>query len=454
MDNGIGMKTFLKCSIVFLFSLIILLVFGMEINSYDAIWNYGFSYSISRGQIPYRDFTMIIPPLYNFIMSIGLIVFSHDNLVFLIEQSLLISLTFYFIYKMYEEKAWLFLVAMSFPLFYNFAPSYNYFLFFLVVVLIYCEKFKKSDYLIGTILAFMLLTKYTAAIFLILPSLISCFNDKNKLLKRLSGMLVPCFIFLIYLIINKALYQFFDLCFLGLFDFAKKNTELFTTAFFVSLVLFLVSIYLLIKDKNNIVRWLVVLSYFIIFPNVSDNHLYTYILFFSLNFISSDFILPKLYIYKFTFIAIFVLMIGFCLITSFKVFKVIPYRLHNFKFYLNTPIESKNVRERVKLYSFYEDKGETYFLSSSAIWVQIINEENTDYFTILNKGNYGYNGTSKMIDKIKHMHDVYFIIDLHEYNVVLDGLYMSQFDVEIIDYVIEKGEKIDSVNKYEVYYMK
>lgn len=452
MSNNIDVKMLLKCSIVFFFSLAILLVFGMDINSYDAIWNYGFSYSIARGEIPYRDFTMIIPPLYNFIMSIGLIIFSHDNLVFLIEQSLLISLTFYFLYKMYEEKAWFFLVMMCFPLFYNFAPSYNYFLFFLAVVLIYCEKFNKSDYLIGVILASMLLTKYTTGAFLILPSLILCFKDKNKLLKRLVGMIIPCSVFLIYLIFNNALYQFFDLCFLGLFDFAQKNTELFTTAFLVSLVLFLISIYLLIKDKKNIVRWMVALSYFIIFPNVSANHLYTYILFFSLNFISGDLILPKKYIHRFVFIAVLILMISFCLITNLKVFKAEPYGFHNFKFYLNTPEERENIKIQVNLYSLYEKKGKTYFLSSSAVWSQIINEKNTNYFTILNKGNFGYNGTKKMINKIKSMHDVYFIIDLYEYKM-FDKIYMSQFDTEIIDYIIKKGKKVDSRDKYDIYYI-
>lgn len=37
--------------------------------------------------------------------------------------------------------------------------------FFLTVVLIYCEKFKKNDYLIGVILASMLFTKYTTGVF-------------------------------------------------------------------------------------------------------------------------------------------------------------------------------------------------------------------------------------------------------------------------------------------------
>ena len=50
----------------------------------DVIWNYGFSHAIRIGEIPYKDFNMIITPLYPVIMSIGL--FIKDSwLIFLIE---------------------------------------------------------------------------------------------------------------------------------------------------------------------------------------------------------------------------------------------------------------------------------------------------------------------------------------------------------------------------------
>ena len=76
----------LKYIFVFSLALFALVFFSLYTNNWDSIWNYGFSYSIAKGQIPYRDFTMIIPPFYNYLMSIGLIIFSHDNIVMLIEQ--------------------------------------------------------------------------------------------------------------------------------------------------------------------------------------------------------------------------------------------------------------------------------------------------------------------------------------------------------------------------------
>ena len=439
---------------IFVFSLGVLLLFGSYINTWDAIWNYGFSYSIAKGQIPYRDFTMIIPPLYNFIMSIGLVLFSHDNIVFLIEQSLLVTMAFCLIYKMYSERAWLFIVALSFPAFFNFAPSYNFFLFFLTVLLLYLEKFKKNDYIIGVVLGCFLLTKYTTGFFLILPSIFMCFKDKNKLFKRLLGLLIPCFTFLLYLIITNSLYQFIDLCFLGLFDFAKKNSDVFSFRFLSLACMFLYSSYLLIKEKNNLVYWLVVLAFIIVFPNVSFSHLCTYLLFFSLVFISKNDNVPDKYFRKLSLI-----VVAICFLFVFASFvkeessTFVTYDLNNFKFYLSDYEHKKNLKDANNLYSTYKKKGNTYFISSSFVWLQIIQEEKTNYFTILNYGNYGYNGTAKMIKKVKNMNDVYFIVDV-AYRYQEESSKMSQFDVELVDYIIEHSKKIDNVYGYDVYYKK
>ena len=68
---------------LFLFFLLALCVFGYHNNQFDSIWNYGYSYAISRGQVPYRDFSMVSTPLYSFVMAIGLVFWS-NNLMFLI----------------------------------------------------------------------------------------------------------------------------------------------------------------------------------------------------------------------------------------------------------------------------------------------------------------------------------------------------------------------------------
>lgn len=445
-------KLVLSLCFVFFLSLFALICFGNLVNNSDAMWNYGFSYSIARGQVPYRDFTMIIPPAYNFLMSIGLILFSHNNIVFIVEQSFIITLTFYFLYKIYSDKAFIFLLAMCFPTFINFAPSYNFFLFFLTVLLIYCDKFEKSDYFIGMILGFMLLTKYTTGLFLILPSLIGCYKNKKKLFKRIIGLVIPCLVFLFYLIFTKSLYNFIDLCFLGLFDFGKDNSEIFTIYFFLSLPLFLYSLYFLIKNKKNIVAWIVVLAYIIMFPNVSAIHLYIYLLFFSLLIMSLNFGAFAKKVKKFSILITISLVIIFYILTGTTGLGRL--NVHNFNyFYVNSSaVGAFNLAN--DLYTEYSKKSNTYYLGEKYIWFQIINEEDTNYFTILNKGNYGYNGTKKMINRAKNIHDAYFIVNLDEYDAGIKGKIMSQLDINIIDFIMENSEKVYSKNNYIVYYKK
>ena len=54
----------------------------------DEIWNYGFAYDISLGLIPYRDFNMVITPLYPALMALFFLIFGHNALVLYITNSL------------------------------------------------------------------------------------------------------------------------------------------------------------------------------------------------------------------------------------------------------------------------------------------------------------------------------------------------------------------------------
>ena len=100
--RGIQMKKFveknLKYILIFIFFLIIYQFLGFTNMYGDPIANYGFSHAIRNGEIPYVDFNTISTPLYAFVMSIGL--YLVDNyLMFNIEQAILCTVMFYFLYK-------------------------------------------------------------------------------------------------------------------------------------------------------------------------------------------------------------------------------------------------------------------------------------------------------------------------------------------------------------------
>ena len=64
-------KFLIKYIVIFL----IILVFNMIITptDLDEIWSYGFAISIRDGLIPYKDFNMVVTPLYPIIISLFLL---------------------------------------------------------------------------------------------------------------------------------------------------------------------------------------------------------------------------------------------------------------------------------------------------------------------------------------------------------------------------------------------
>ena len=71
--------------------------------SQDTYNNYGFSYALTMGQIPYVDFNLVIPLFSTFLYSIGLFI-NHSILIFYIEQALLLTVLFSIIEKLIGKR--------------------------------------------------------------------------------------------------------------------------------------------------------------------------------------------------------------------------------------------------------------------------------------------------------------------------------------------------------------
>ena len=117
--------------IIFYFLLFFLfLTWNMIVQplSIDEVWNYGFSHNISLGLVPYRDFNMILTPLYSFVMAIGLRIFGSSMLVFHIEHAAILTLLVYLLSFTLKsrENSFAFLLIMFFPKAFAFLfPSYK-----------------------------------------------------------------------------------------------------------------------------------------------------------------------------------------------------------------------------------------------------------------------------------------------------------------------------------------
>lgn len=437
------MKKVFKYGFVYFFSLFILIFFS-SINSYDSIWNYGFSYALSKFQIPFVEINMITPGFYNFVMAFGLL-FCHNNLVYLLEQALLIALTFYFLEKIFRKNAWLFLFFMCFPCFIAFTITYNYFLLFLMIFLVYLEENHKSDYLIGVVLAVSILTKHSVGLFFLLPSIFIYFHDGKKLLRRLLGMLFPCVIYFVYLVCMGSLFSFIDLCILGMFDFATQNVEIVIIYFVLSLFLFIISFIYIIFNKKDILGYYVLAFFSIMIPIFSYYHFFVYLV------AVSCLLMRKLKISGNYIRNLSILLCG--IIVFFNVMmmegKYQFLKIHNFDF-LYLPVYSKdNLLTLDKLYNKYRKKGNTEILSSKSVWIKIKNEQDLNYFSVFLSGNFGYNGTQKMIQRVRTMGDSYYIVDNFEYKRALSK--KEQFEVQTTEYIIKNSKVVENIGDYIVY---
>ena len=435
-------KYILKYIILF----IAILIFNMLIvpTDLDEIWSYGFSISMRNGLVPYRDFNMVVTPIYPFIISIFLFIFGKNILIFHIIQALIITIMSSFLFKLIGNKSWLLLLIMFFPI-PIFFPGYNILLFFFLILLIYLEKEKYSDLIIGIVIGLSFLTKQSVGILFIIPSIIYYFKDIKKIGFRLLGFIIPNIIFLIYLLITNSFYKFIDLCFLGLFDFADSNGNIFSIYFFLMIIITIITIYYLYKNKKDINLLYILMFYSVAVPMFDIKHFMEAFMGFVFIFLYYEKVKIKPE-YAYFLLFSLIVIIQSIVIFNDRINSKILYP-NNIKYFEYRLIEKENIKITHDVNNFIDKNNynKFIFLDSNSFYFKIINDHNIEYLDLLNTGNWGYNGTSKLLNEIKTKKDYVFFIDKEE---LKRG---KQTDKMAIKYVMDNGKKIDSISFYDVY---
>lgn len=443
------LKKNFKYIFIFLFSFFCMSFFLTFFDG-DVLWNYGFSYAISRNEIPYLNFNMILTPLYSILMSFILRI-NTNIILFYIENSVIITLIFFLLFKMIDYKAWLFLILLVFPIPALIFPSYNIFLLFLFLLLIYFEQQHKNDYLIGFIIGLAILTKQTVGCALIIPSLIFYHKNINKILKRILGIFLPCFIFLVYLLVTKSLKSFLDLCLFGLFDFTSQNNSQLNLSLIIGLLLIFITFYLYLKNKNQI-NYLYVLCFStIIIPLFDYSHLEYFFFAFLILLVDKIKLNKKqLFFNSLLFSSAFTLIFFF--FTTFQGKITYPNNYHNFNFRLLYDKNNENyIRNEVIKYIKTNQDKDIVFLASDAYFYKITCNMDINYFDLINKGNHGYNGTSKMKKELSKLKKgTILIIDENETFSKRSNVSI-QFNRELAKYGIKISKKITSIGGYGIY---
>lgn len=433
---------------IFIFIFLIYEFVAYGITYGDPLANYGFSYAIKNGQIPYLEFNTISTPLYAFIMSIGLH-FYDSYLMFIIEQSLLVTIMFYFLYKIIDKKSYWVIFGLMFFSFYGLLPTYNFACFLMMVILLYLEKkHNDKDYLIGIFIGLAILSKHTVGAFFILPTIIMYYKNIKKILRRVVGALIPGVIFISYLIYNGAFIQFVNLCFGGLLDFSSKNGNPFNPWFYISVGLFVVMLYILIRNRKDIVNWYLIFTFMFVVPIFDKCHFGLFLGCFLImvlpyiNFSKYDDYLERLAIILCFTITIINIRIGLMFEPVFmKSFDRFQYTLNS----------SYSYSKSLKVDKYIKKYDDPLILSYHKLFYDISNGYDLDYFDILMYGNFGYNGTSMMLEKIDDIHDKYIFVDMEVYK---NNKVSNQFIKEIPEYVFKNCKKIDSKYGFDIYYKK
>ena len=100
-----------------------------------------------------------------------------------------------------------------------------------------------------------------------------------------------------------------------------------------------------------------------------------------------------------------------------------------------------------------EDYPDVIMIDVSGMFYEIVSNRKIDYFGVALRGNYGYGGTKKMISQMEAMENTYFVVNEAIYEDVVSGKPVdSQFDTELIEYVIKHYEKAGQTEIYTIYY--
>ncbi len=437
------MKKGLLYTSVFLFFFLILYIICFESTSFDFLWSYGFSHAIRVGEIPYLEFNTISTPFYAFLMSLGLFI-KDSFVVFILEQAFLCTALFYILHRYIGKKVWILLSVLCFPFFKCLIGSYNFMVLLLLVLLCYMEDSKKDDFWIGIVLGLLILSKQTIGGVAVILNFIFL-HDFKRIFSRVKGMIIPLGIFLFYLILTGSFLSFFDLCFLGLFDFGSSNKGLHIYTV-VSILLLGFSIYYSIRRKD--IKWSYVLSaFFFPFPIFDGNH-FTLFLFMICLLLVVEY---SKKIERFS-------NLGFVFLTLITLLNIIvKYEFYNDLVKLDLPhfenyyVQKKDKEKIQNVYQEYVKDSNAIMIGTQAMLFDIASNKKITYFDVPLTGNYGLKGTKGMIEEIQQMHDVSFYIPVGNHKKQNPH---TQLDYSLLYVAEQSGEKIKKVSDYTIYYKK
>lgn len=420
-------KNSTKLIFILLFIYTFLILFFTNANS-DYVWNYGFCYNFAKGLKMYKDFNMVITPLYPFINGLIMKITWNNIFIFTLTNTFIVMFIYYLIYKNFKKVFLPFIIIFNLYL----IPSYNLLSIIFLFILFILEDKKKNDYLIGIFLGLIFLTKSS---FIVLTLCSICYiKDFKKILKRFIGFIIPNLLFILYFYLNKSLYDYINYAFLGLFDFANNNTRL-TIGLIICIIEIIILITLYIKKKD--IKILYILTFQIMsYPLFNTAHIYystlPIVFYLLLNTNKNYNNIKMLYLF---------LIVPFVPITITLFSNNYTFGTNALKYkYLN--INELNIANNIK--NNVDNLNNTYFVVYDSYYYKLLLDIDINKYDILLNGNMGYNGSKNTIKYFNKLpNDTLFLMDDH----FVEG----QFSLELYNYIKDNYKVIKVFNGFKLY---
>ena len=406
----------------------------------DNVWTYGFSYNIAKGLIPYKDFNMVIGPLYSLLCSVPIRIFGNYLVYFKLFHIIIYSLILMFVYKKINKKTILLILFLFIP---STFCIYNDFIAMLTVLILVLldSDYKYREQIIAFIIGFILMTKHNVGLILFI---IFFLTSKQK--KNIIYSLIPIGFSIGYLLFTNSFKEYIDICFLGMGSFLS-NLKIEVPSLIIIVLLFIYYVHRYIKIKD--IKILYILGFLIIsFPIIESEHLLVGLIPVIYYILKEEY---NTIIYKL--ILIFIIL---GLITS--IISLNKNELIKDNNFLKYNLLTKGINSDLKNYSKYLNSFDdnTYLFIKNAYILRLYNNKTTSFYDLINKGNLG-SDENKYIDKISKncssekcifiLDKVYFDKDKNN-NGQLSSTF-KKYVIENYDYVetIPSGDRLYSNEK-------
>lgn len=499
------MKKVKKECIILLILLLILtsIIIIKPLDDLDEIWNYNFARNIVNGNMPYKDFNMIIMPFVPALCAIFLSLFGNELIVMRIIAIILSTIILFITYKILEVLKvnkcinYVFIIFLVYILKDHFRIDYNFFVLFNVLWIIYIElkligknKTKeqllitsKMDIVVGILAGICICSKQTTGVFVAIAlvgyNILNVSNFKEfklfvkKAIYRVIGILIPLLLLAIYFTWNHLWNDFIDYCILGIGTFSNSisysnllNNNVVIRILSIIVPIFLISMIgnILVNkyNKKEIDQQLLILSIYsiaemvVVFP-ISDNIHFligAYItmigIIYEISILSRKVSNRKFKIYIKEYLKAFnFLVVTICVCVS--IFYLYNYAIQTRKYimleHFRYIIKSQYQIDRIKAVDEYIQKQDkkVYILDAEAAIYKIPINQYTKNYDMFLKGNLGGDGEEGIIKDLQEEENYVVLIKNEQYSR------NWQNPEKVRNYVIENMNKIGEIEMFDIY---